>query len=370
MKASKDKSKIPYQDGATWSDDWPKRSWDIHGTPAVQADLLAGERSTPLPDQQARLDAFMRLPAACAMPWDVRRELMRRGLYVPLRSIQEWGGRIGLNTLLLGVGLDLGAGRLVRHSDPRYPDRPSVYDLWRAHDERFELYQSLQDKRRYGDAAWIASFVVTPLQETVFVGVYTIEGVGPTEPDIEEPHSGLKGLEASTRWPYHYQLKPAQALSAYRGCLIVDWGKGRNFVQLPASETGDKAIIEIRSAMVEPRFPGFADFCWRVRDLASVPQSWRTALSAVSGVYLLTECKTGKQYVGSASGAEGFWQRWQDYLVTGDGGNKKMKEVPDGDYQVSVLEVAGSSTSPEALAQMETRWKLKLLSRTFGLNRN
>jgi len=40
------------------------------------------------------------------------------------------------------------------------------------------------------------------------------------------------------------------------------------------------------------------------------------------------------------------------------------------DYQVSILEVAGTSTSEEELMTMEARWKMKLQSREMGLNRN
>lgn len=47
-----------------------------------------------------------------------------------------------------------------------------------------------------------------------------------------------------------------------------------------------------------------------------------------------------------------------------------MLDIPASDYQVSVLEVASSSANIDALAKMETRWKLKLLSREFGLNAN
>jgi hypothetical protein len=47
-----------------------------------------------------------------------------------------------------------------------------------------------------------------------------------------------------------------------------------------------------------------------------------------------------------------------------------MQDIPAADYQVSVLEVASSSTSTALLLQMETRWKQKLLSRQFGLNAN
>jgi hypothetical protein len=87
-------------------------------------------------------------------------------------------------------------------------------------------------------------------------------------------------------------------------------------------------------------------------------------------VYLLTNPETGKQYVGSARGADGFWGRWEAYVASGHGGNRRMQEVPAADYQVTILEVAASSAGPESLDEMETRWKLKLLSRKFGLNAN
>jgi hypothetical protein len=47
-----------------------------------------------------------------------------------------------------------------------------------------------------------------------------------------------------------------------------------------------------------------------------------------------------------------------------------MQDVPAADYQVCVLEVASSSAGPDVIADMESRWKQKLLNRKFGLNAN
>jgi len=47
-----------------------------------------------------------------------------------------------------------------------------------------------------------------------------------------------------------------------------------------------------------------------------------------------------------------------------------MLDVPAADYQMTILEVASSSAGSEAIAEMESRWKLKLMSRVFGLNAN
>jgi hypothetical protein len=93
-------------------------------------------------------------------------------------------------------------------------------------------------------------------------------------------------------------------------------------------------------------------------------------LSASRGVYLLTCPKTREQYVGSASGAGGFHARWMSYVRDGHGGNVGLKTRDPSDYQVSILEVAGSAATPEDVLAMEGLWKQKLQSREMGLNKN
>ena len=87
-------------------------------------------------------------------------------------------------------------------------------------------------------------------------------------------------------------------------------------------------------------------------------------------MYLLTCPKTKEQYVGSATGEGGFWGRWQAYVKSGDGGNIALKSRDHSDYQISILEVAGTSSTQENIIQMEGLWKAKLQSREMGLNRN
>lgn len=93
-------------------------------------------------------------------------------------------------------------------------------------------------------------------------------------------------------------------------------------------------------------------------------------LKSSCGVYLLTCPKTKEQYVGSATGGDGFWGRWQDYILTGHGGNIALKKRNPSDYQVSILEVAGTAVTIEDIKNMEEKWKSKLQNRVMGLNRN
>lgn len=76
-------------------------------------------------------------------------------------------------------------------------------------------------------------------------------------------------------------------------------------------------------------------------------------------------------YVGSASGAGGFFGRWLGYQ-NGHGGNVGMLAIEGdaADYDVSILETAGSGLDERAVLQLESRWKEKLASRLHGLNRN
>ena len=271
---------------------------------------------------------------------------------------------IGFNYLLQNAGIDIDRTELVRHQDTRATAKRSPHDLWMAADGRFEMYQRIQGSDWLRNADWIASFVATPLNETLFVGVYRKLGVGTTPAGTIDPAGDhdVSGLVL-------YDLSMDDALRDYAGRILVDWGRGfRSWIQRPDRQ--DKRIVEIRRTAIEPPFPGFTSFSWRIRDLSSVPGGWRGALSAVSGVYLLVCRSTGQQYVGSAYGGGGFWARWENYFRTGHGGNEGMKLNPESDYQVSILEFASSSLSLDEVIQMESRWKDKLLSRVFGLNRN
>jgi hypothetical protein len=148
--------------------------------------------------------------------------------------------------------------------------------------------------------------------------------------------------------------------------LFIDWGPGAlAWVQYAARH--DKPVTELRTSFREDAFPGFLNFIQPLSKLDTLPKNWTTALRSSHGIYLLTCSKTKEQYVGSATGDDGFWGRWQEYVQTGHGGNVALKSREPSDYQVSILEVAGTS---DDIAAMEGRWQRKLQSQEMGLNRN
>ena len=166
-----------------------------------------------------------------------------------------------------------------------------------------------------------------------------------------------------------YQLELDERFEGFDGKLYIEWGPGkRSWIQRADSQ--DKQITELRPEFKEPEFPGYLQFVRSLSQLNKVPKSWIAALQASRGIYLLTCPKTQEQYVGSATGEEGFWHRWQEYVQTGHGGNVALKSRDPSDYQVSILEVAGTSLTTEEILAMELLWKEKLQSREMGLNRN
>ncbi|MGO7400355.1 GIY-YIG nuclease family protein [Rhizobium ruizarguesonis] len=271
-------------------------------------------------------------------------------------------------TLLDLAGIDRSSVRLLRHQDNRYPGRPSPYTLWRDNRPRFEEYQATQG---FGDApdlkapTW-ASFVAVPGKETLFVGLYAANLVGALPEDRKHPITGEIETAGSCNL-YHLQLR--QELSDYVGRLWIEWGKGyRAWIQ--RGDRVPKPIVELQRTFGEAPFPGFSALILNLSEIETVPATWSAALSSTRGIYLLSCPRTREQYVGMASGSDGFMGRWREYFATGHGGNIGLKSRDPSDYRVSILETVGSAATVNDMLALETRWKAKLLSREMGLNRN
>jgi hypothetical protein len=272
------------------------------------------------------------------------------------------------NTILQSEGLALSDVRLLRHQDNRSERGRSPYELWRDNRADFDLYQSIQridGRARFMSRYW-ASFVGTPDNGTMFVGVYSVKSRSPLEAD--RPKLQMEGVDKAGTCDI-YELIPDQALHDMIGRLYIDWGSGsRAWVQ--RADRQNKLIKELRTEFKEPDFPGFLNFVECLSGLDALPKGWITALESSKGVYLLTCPRTKEQYVGSASGEEGFWKRWKCYAQTGHGNNVALKSRTPSDYQVSILEIAGTASTTKDILEMEQRWKKKLQSNEMGLNRN
>lgn len=152
--------------------------------------------------------------------------------------------------------------------------------------------------------------------------------------------------------------------------LLIRWGapaSARAWSQW--ADRNPKEIVEIRLDPREPPFPGFSAFISRIRELNILPVSWQSALGSVRGIYLLVS-DDGEQYVGSASGSDGFMGRWRNYMANGHGSNLLLQRRGHHDYTVSILQIASPDMSHEDILAREAFWKDKLGARAHGLNAN
>ncbi len=108
-------------------------------------------------------------------------------------------------------------------------------------------------------------------------------------------------------------------------------------------------------------------------------QDWKTTLESIKGIYLITDTNTNKRYVGSARGDDGIWSRWTDYVNTGHGGNKGLRELIKQDgieycrahFRFTLLEQCLTKMPDDKVLERESFWKRILLTRgEQGLNRN
>lgn len=142
------------------------------------------------------------------------------------------------NDLLRSEGIAPATVRLARHQDNRTKKIHSLYYYWEHDRPTFERNQCIQKPLKFGDAKWVASFVVTPRRETLFIGMYQIRGLDKEPTGLTDPitHQNLEG--------YHlYNLALASMLAKYSGKLIVDWGPGyKTWVQ--RADNQNKRIID------------------------------------------------------------------------------------------------------------------------------
>ena len=128
-------------------------------------------------------------------------------------------------------------------------------------------------------------------------------------------------------------------------------------------------------------FPGYHRFCVSKERLDLIVSrevaSWRGALSAVAGVYVITDTNNGKLYVGSATGEGGIWSRRCAYSQSGHGGNAELRAVLKANgpryasnFQFAVLEIADTHASTEEVLARESYWKDVFKCREHGYNAN
>jgi hypothetical protein len=178
------------------------------------------------------------------------------------------------NSLLEASEIDPRDVRLLRHRDADAHNDFKPYELWRDSYDAFMAHQSRQSARTekiIGHAKFWASFVVTPKEETLFVGLYAISS---KRPGIFAASGASKQEKPES---IVYQLEERSELSELIAKLTIDWGGGF-LPQAQRAETNDKQIIELRREFEEAQSPGYLGFMRRLSEIESLgAHSWTVA---------------------------------------------------------------------------------------------
>ena len=233
---------------------------------------------------------------------------------------------------------------------------------------QFKDWQEWQRLKNF-PRKYILSLIYVNPNEWLFGGVFKVEGY------IQKKDG--RGSQ------YKYSTTLTDKGDEWVGRLIIKYNKYFRISYAKCEKyINNFEILEIRRNKFELKeFPGYENVNIDFEDLKLIIEtnnrSWKSALSNVQGIYLITDNQNGKLYVGSAYGEDNFWQRWREYIKTGHGYNKELKKLKkdkEEDYfqnfTFSILEVFKNTADSDEIIKRESYWKKVLASREFGYNSN
>lgn len=248
--------------------------------------------------------------------------------------------------------------KIIRHKDNRAEYRDVMKDK-----DRLIEYQREQSKHVFKDCDYIISCVGIDRNQAILFGVFK---VGDHE-FINDHH--------------YYDLDRIGDFTDLENRLIIDWGS--NAISWHQwYNRHDKKIVQVLPDGYVGHFPGLLNFVLEFDELQKIinhpdaNHDWCHNLSSVNGIYMILDDKTGHQYIGSANGKEGIWQRWREYASNYTGGNKRLSNLIENDphyyknFKYSILQTLPSNITQREIVAIENLYKEKLGSRTHGLNRN
>lgn len=266
-----------------------------------------------------------------------------------------------LGPILVSAGIDPAAAQAIRHAYVREHEDTGLAGIHAdSSDDEILLYTSKQ-------SAQPRTFPATP--PPIWV-VFVREGGDRARLWAVVENRGEISNDGSLRT---FDVVVSDHLADLRNRLVIGWRSPRTW-RLNGPTAAAYPVMEIADAEPVP-FPGFDRLVLDYAQLQAVMRehryaSWRTALSSVVGIYLITDTFDGRQYVGKADGAESIRQRWSVYAANGHGNNVELRNIDPNSFRYSLLRVFDPATPISVINDAESHFKTALDTRLHGLNRN
>lgn len=231
---------------------------------------------------------------------------------------------------------------------------------------RFKAWQEHQTQQNFR-CDEIISLIHLQEDKWLFAGIYQVLGV-------KHRKDGEKS------W-YEYGTREMPGLDHLVGRVVVQFRKRFLAAHLIGPKYIDKLMVsEIRERRLRVcDFPGYSGVNLTYRMLRTVVRKnmprWKDALSDVGGVYLVTDARTGKLFVGCAHSGDTIWHQWVSFAINGHADVKSLRRLlsrEQGDYQFnfqfSILEVCDLRAGKDYVIGRADHWKQALQTQAFGYN--
>lgn len=265
--------------------------------------------------------------------------------------------------------------KIIRHSNKD----ETVLKILTENRDLLEQYQALQDPKAL-HCDYVVSCIRDKKNKTIVQAVYEVKGHRPATKEDIPKHKYFNYLLENNQIENEEftELSRVQTFEDLEQRIVIDWGKAA-ISWLQSLNNNPKHVIEIRAKGKIEEFLNYDNVLLNYHQLKEMidnpeaNQEWHQMLS-VNGIYLMTNNKTGQQYVGSAYGKQGILGRWSDYAKNGHGGNVRLQRLLEAnptllfDMQYSVLTTVASNKTPTEIIKIENFYKRKLGKSAVTLN--
>lgn len=233
---------------------------------------------------------------------------------------------------------------------------------------KFKKYQEIQNSQNF-KRKFIFSLIYYRKDEWIFAGIYEKISVETIKNQYKKDQ-------------YKYETKLLNIYEDLIGRLVLHYIKPNprnNYLNFENVFDQLEIVELLHDKVTLEEFPGFENVDITYLKLKNIIESeddsWKSALSNMQGIYLISDTINGKLYVGAAYGEDAFWQRWTDYAKNGSGGNEKLKKELEkngsnyvNNFRYSILEVHSKHNKTESyIKARESHWK-NILQTKFGYN--
>ncbi|MFM6829066.1 MAG: GIY-YIG nuclease family protein [Novosphingobium sp.] len=288
---------------------------------------------------------------------------------------------LDFRTLLELADFDPAQGLIVRHTPIEKSLKRVLPWLVAERPDLFRAYQqiqwsSLEAAMKRGK--YIASFVAQDTGSATFAGIYRIgdwqqldyAGYRDFPGNRELEALGMSGRTPETADCLAFDLEKLDVHADYVGRLVISWPKPyQNWWRWATKGGFLVTAIDSESRFVRD-MPAWEELVLNWHELRSLPASWQARLAEWRGIYMIYDVDRKAGYVGSACGSDNLLGRWLGYARTGHGGNVALRSGKPESLRFSILQRTSPDLEPGDVIALESRWKNRLHTREFGLNRN